>query len=182
MPSDTGKIIKAVKFAADKHRTQMRKNGVTPYINHPVGVASLLTDAGIDDTATIQAAILHDTIEDTKTTREELEKEFGKEVSDLVMELTDDKTKSSEARKQYQVDHAPNLSRKAKKVKLTDKIANVMDIINIPPIGWSAKRRTEYLDWAEKVVNGLRGTDESLEKMFDETLKEGRKKLQGTNN
>src|SRR3982074_2455712 len=85
-------ILKALHFAADKHRDQRRKDiEASPYINHPIEVAELVARVGgINDPVTLQGAILHDTIEDTKTTPEELEAAFGPEVRRLVEEVTDD--------------------------------------------------------------------------------------------
>ena len=92
-------ILDALGFAAHKHRDQRRKDaGATPYINHPIAVAKLLVECGIDDPVILQAAILHDTIEDTETTREELERQFGDEVAAVVVEVTDDKRLEKAAR------------------------------------------------------------------------------------
>src|ERR1700742_4504239 len=87
-------ILAALKFAARKHRRQRRKDSeATPYINHPIAVAELLSRVGaITDLPTLQAAILHDTIEDTETSPEELEENFGEEVRLIVQELTDNKS------------------------------------------------------------------------------------------
>ena len=80
----------------------------SPYINHPIAVTHLLADTGgVTDLATLMAAVLHDTLEDTKTTAEELEAQFGRTVRELVEELTDDKKLGKAERKQLQIDHAP---------------------------------------------------------------------------
>ena len=86
-------LITAIAFAADKHRNQRRKDPEgSPYINHPIALANLLlNEAGIEDQRVLVAAVLHDTIEDTKTTEQELVRHFGKEVADIVLEVTDDK-------------------------------------------------------------------------------------------
>jgi len=126
---------------------------------------------------TLLAAILHDTVEDTKTTKDELEEKFGPEVRDLVMEVTDDKKLSKPERKRLQIEHAPLRSAKAKLIKLGDKIANVRDVTKDPPVDWTMARRREYLDWTEKVVEGCRGTNAALERCYDEALREARAKL-----
>ncbi|MBL8483520.1 MAG: bifunctional (p)ppGpp synthetase/guanosine-3',5'-bis(diphosphate) 3'-pyrophosphohydrolase, partial [Rhodocyclaceae bacterium] len=113
------------------------------------------------------AAILHDTIEDTETTPAELERLFGQEVRNIVLEVTDDKDLSKAARKQAQIDHAPGLSRRAKLVKLADKICNLRDMAGHPPADWSLARRREYFDWAKAVVDGVRGVHPELERIFD---------------
>jgi len=85
--------LRAVAFAADKHRNQRRKDEeASPYINHPIALARLLVcEAAERDPATLAAALLHDTVEDTDTSFEELEKHFGKAVAGIVREVTDDK-------------------------------------------------------------------------------------------
>ena len=79
-------LSKAYKFALNAHKNQKRDAG-DPYIVHPVAVASILTDLKLDS-ATITTGLLHDTIEDTKATYKTVEKEFGKEIADLVDGVT----------------------------------------------------------------------------------------------
>ncbi|NCC29101.1 MAG: bifunctional (p)ppGpp synthetase/guanosine-3',5'-bis(diphosphate) 3'-pyrophosphohydrolase [Gammaproteobacteria bacterium] len=164
-----GPIIHAVAFAAAKHRNQRRKDAeASPYINHPIALADVLVNAGgIEDPTVLCAAILHDTIEDTETTPEELERHFGRQVSAIVLEVTDDKSLDKQVRKQLQIDHAPHLSREAKLVKLADKICNLRDILDSPPADWSRERKQAYLDWTDQVIAGLRGVHPGLEAMFD---------------
>ena len=86
-------LLDAVAFAAHKHRSQHRKDAeASPYINHPIALASLLKREGVDDLAVLCAALLHDTIEDTDTTADELRVAFGEVVTSVVLEVTDDKT------------------------------------------------------------------------------------------
>lgn len=131
----------------------------------------MANEAGIEDERILIAAILHDTIEDTETTEQELIREFGKEVAGIVMEVTDDKALPKAERKQLQIEHAGTISRRAKVVKLADKICNLRDIANSPPANWSLVRKQEYFDWAKAVVDGLRGVHPSLEHIFDEAYK-----------
>ena len=172
-------ILKALHFAADKHRDQRRKDAeASPYINHPIEVAELLARiGGVTDIVTLQAAILHDTLEDTETTREELDAAFGSEVRQVVEEVTDDTTLEKVERKRLQIEHAPHISSRAKLVKLADKIANVRAVTQTPPATWPLRRRQEYLDWSERVVAGLRGCNPPLEKLYDQVLREGRHAL-----
>jgi GTP diphosphokinase / guanosine-3',5'-bis(diphosphate) 3'-diphosphatase len=174
--SPIGPILKALKFAAKKHRDQRRKgNEACPYINHLIEVAEILSCiGGIDDLATLQAAILHDTIEDTDATAVELESQFGPEVRRLVEELTDDKNLPKQERKRLQIERAPRLSSRAKLIKIADKISNIRDVTYFPPSHWPWQRRSDYLDWAEQVVAGLRGSNQSVEDLFYRTLDEGR--------
>lgn len=129
------KLQEAISFAAIKHKDQRRKGAnAEPYINHPLAVAKLLTVvANVYDIDILQAAILHDTIEDTETTREELFMKFGKEVTEYVIEMTDDKSLPKAERKRLQIVNAPHKSKGAKLIKLCDKICNVTDIMNNPP-------------------------------------------------
>jgi guanosine-3',5'-bis(diphosphate) 3'-pyrophosphohydrolase len=177
--ASTTTLLKAAQFAAGKHKDQRRKGvDASPYINHPIGVAHLLADiGGVTDLDTLIAAILHDTIEDTKTTPEELEAQFGRRVRNIVAEMTDDKTLDKAVRKQRQVDHAPHLSHEAKAIKLADKIANVRDVVESPPADWSRDERIKYLDWTERVVTGCRGTNDPLERYYDQVVEAGRAKL-----
>ena len=164
-------VVDAAAFAADRHRNQRRKDAdATPYINHPLTLAHVLMAEGdVDDVATIVAAILHDTIEDTETTRQDIVERFGEEIADIVMEVTDDKDLLKERRKALQVEHAPHLSQKARAVKLADKICNLRDVAASPPQGWDLARKQEYFDWGKRVVDGLRGSYPQLERVFDET-------------
>lgn len=167
---DFAGLLHALNFAAHKHRHQRRKGaGQLPYINHPLGVANILWDiGGVRDLPTMIAAILHDTLEDTDATAEELEAAFGAEVCALVREVTDDKTLPKSERKQRQIATAALKSPKARQIKLADKISNIQDVIDAPPVGWSLQRRNEYINWAEQVINGLRGGNPLLERRFDE--------------
>ncbi|HEY4058644.1 MAG TPA: HD domain-containing protein [Kofleriaceae bacterium] len=154
---DSGRLLRALDLAAAKHRDQRRKDEAkSPYINHPISVATALWAAGVRDESALMAAVLHDTIEDTTTTRDELAAAFGEEVASVVMEVTDDKTLPKARRKELQVEHGPHLSRAAKLVKLGDKLCNVRDVIDSPPPEWPVERRREYLQWATRVVAGIR--------------------------
>ncbi|KAL8591850.1 Guanosine-3',5'-bis(diphosphate) 3'-pyrophosphohydrolase MESH1 [Nucella lapillus] len=171
--SIVSEVIRCTHFSAVKHKDQRRKDPEqTPYINHPIGVANILTEeAGITDIQVIQAALLHDTVEDTDTSFDELVKEFGQQVADVVMEVTDDKNLPSQVRKRLQIEHAPHISHKAKLVKLADKLYNLRDLSRTTPRGWSQKRCLEYFEWAYKVVAGLRGTNAKLEELLDVEFK-----------
>jgi len=166
--SDLNLLIKAMSFAAHKHKDQRRKDKeASPYINHPIGLAEVLVNVGdVTDINTICAALLHDTVEDTETTTEELTENFGAEISDIVMEVTDDKSLSREERKQAQIDHAMHLSKQARAVKLADKICNLGDVSESPP-DWPLERRQQYFDWARNVIDELRGEWSELEAEFD---------------
>ena len=167
-----GVFVKAVAFAADKHRTQRRKDAdASPYINHPIALANVLAnEGGVTDVVVLSAAVLHDTIEDTNTTAEELTAIFGPKITATVLDVTDDKTLDKHVRKQRQIEHAPHISKEAKLVKLADKICNLRDILASPPADWSPDRKQGYFDWAAKVVAGVRGVHPELEAVFDGLL------------
>lgn len=167
--TQTRKVFQALAFAAHKHRDQRRKDaGASPYINHPIALADILVnEGGVTDHIVLCAAILHDTIEDTETTYEELVGAFGREIADVVAEVTDDKSLDKAERKLLQIEHAAHASPRAKLVKLSDKTCNLRDIVTTPPADWSDERRREYFDWAKNVVAGVRGTNAALEAAFD---------------
>jgi (p)ppGpp synthase/HD superfamily hydrolase len=168
-------VIKAADFAAVKHKDQRRKNkSAIPYINHPIGVARILTSEGkVTDPIVLQAALLHDTVEDTDTTIEEIGDVFGQKVKNIVAEVTDDKSLAKEDRKQIQIDTAYKKSPEAKLVKLADKLHNLrsLDDVEGVPVGWDEKRVHEYFIWAFNVVKGLRGSNSRIELELDELFK-----------
>ena len=162
-------LLDALAFAAHKHRDQRRRDAhASPYINHPIELARVLSvEGGVTDVLTLVAALLHDTIEDTQTTYDELLARFGQEVADVVAEVTDDKALPKAERKRLQVVHAPQLSERAALVKLADKTCNLRDVADNPPVGWSLERRREYFDWALQVVDGLPPANERMRAIFD---------------
>jgi guanosine-3',5'-bis(diphosphate) 3'-pyrophosphohydrolase len=170
--SDLQLVLRALAFAAHKHRDQRRKDeDASPYINHPIALANCLAnEGGVTDPVVLVAALLHDTVEDTETTLEELTDHFGARISSIVGEVTDDKSLSRDRRKQAQIDHAPHLTLEARLVKLADKICNLRDVAGNPPAGWGRARKQEYFDWARRVVDGLRGVSPPLELAFDEAF------------
>lgn len=172
--SALGLVLKALAFAARKHRHQRRKDQeASPYINHPIDLADILTnEADITDEVVVAAAILHDTVEDTGTTPEELTLAFGAEISSIVAEVTDDRARTKEDRKRLQIEHAPRASFRAQQLKLADKIANLRDLARSPPTDWSLERKRAYFDWSKRVVDGLRGRHARLEAIFDEAYQQ----------
>lgn len=171
-------FLQALNFSAYKHRYQQRKDNTTPYINHPIAVANiLLNEAGVTDEAILIAALLHDTVEDTDTTFEEIEQQFGEIVSKIVAEVTDDKSLPKAVRKQQQIDHAAGLSDRAKLLKLADKTANLRDVTATPPDGWSATRIDDYVEWGKAVIDQLRGTHAELESLFDKAYVRGKQTI-----
>jgi guanosine-3',5'-bis(diphosphate) 3'-pyrophosphohydrolase len=162
-------LFRALAFAAHKHRDQRRKDAeASPYINHPIALAEVLAgEGGVTDVEVLAAALLHDTIEDTDTTAEELGAQFGERITGMVVEVTDDESLPKAEKKRLQIEHAPGLSPGAKLVKLADKICNLRDVADRPPAKWELQRRQEYFEWAKRVIDGLRGVHPGLEAAFD---------------
>ncbi|HUF02571.1 MAG TPA: HD domain-containing protein [Aridibacter sp.] len=179
MESHFSQLFLAAKFAARKHHGQFRKGAdVEPYIVHPLEVAHLLsTVGGVDDPDILIAAILHDTIEDTKTSEEDITCTFGERVCSIVVEVTDDRELPKQRRKELQEEHAPHLSHEAKQLKMCDKISNIADILDNPPEDWDLERKIEYVNWGERVFKGLRGANDRLERHFDELVERARREL-----
>jgi guanosine-3',5'-bis(diphosphate) 3'-pyrophosphohydrolase len=175
MSADVVALARALDFAARKHAGQRRKGmAAEPYVNHLADVARMVAEATEgEDTVAVVAALLHDTIEDTGTTREELEREFGSAVAAVVAEVTDDKTLPKAERKRLQVASAPGKSARAKMIKLADKTSNLRSITASPPVGWDWQRQRDYFDWAERVADGCRGVNPTLESWFDAASAEG---------
>lgn len=176
MSNDLSRLLSAASFAAEKHRDQRRKNvDASPYVNHPLAVAALLAnEGGVTDLDLLIAAVLHDTVEDTDTSQDEIAELFGRAVGDLVGEVTDDKSLPKQRRKQLQIENAPHKSVHAKQLKIADKICNVRDIDATSPANWKRGRKTQYLDWAALVTAGCRGVNPTLDELVERTIAEAR--------
>lgn len=173
-------VLEAAIFAANKHQGQVRKDSQgSPYITHPLTVAKVLWEiGGIRDTSTLVAAILHDTLEDTRTTPSEIREQFGEEIVSIVKEVTDNRSLDKIERKRLQVIHATDLSLPAKLIKLGDKLVNCRDILISPPRDWNLNRRRDYVQWAADVLAQIRGTNAPLENAFDSMAAEAEIKLE----
>lgn len=169
-------VIDATAFAAQRHTSQRRKDeNETPYIEHPIEVAQILSQVGVQDANCLAAALLHDTIEDTDTTVEELQREFGSNISNMVLEVTDDKSLAKDVRKRMQIVHASQVSNGAKMIKMADKLSNFRSSVRAPPKGWSEARIQGYFIWGLAVVEQCKITDgpfieahRKMMAMFDE--------------
>lgn len=171
-PLDLDAIFEAIIFAARKHHGQERKDGhVSPYITHPLAVARVIFSIGqVYDQDILNAAILHDTLEDTQTSPNEIRARFGEDVLAIILQVSDDKSLEKNLRKQLQVLHAQELSYPARIIKLADKLCNCRDMLHIPPKNWELKRRQDYIQWAADVIAQVRGTNPNLEAAFDELI------------
>jgi guanosine-3',5'-bis(diphosphate) 3'-pyrophosphohydrolase len=150
-------LLTALEFAAHKHRHQRRKGAnASPYINHPIAMARLLSvEGGVTDVKTLMAAVLHDTIEDSETSYDERRDHFGRKVDDVAAAVTDVMSLPTARRKALQIEHAPHASKRAAPLKLADKTCNLRDMAHHPPAGWPLARRRQYFDWARAVVDAL---------------------------
>ncbi|MFH4977081.1 hypothetical protein AB6A40_003790 [Gnathostoma spinigerum] len=168
-------VIKAADLAARRHRNQRRGDpNQTPYVNHPIGVAYILTnEAKITDVATIVAAILHDVVEDTKTTFEEIQEQFGDEVCRLVKECTVDKKCSKDERRKQKIELAPHLTRKAiqaKMIELANQLYNARDVERVNPVGWNSHKKKDFFKWTKEYVAKLKGSNDALEAALDDVI------------
>jgi guanosine-3',5'-bis(diphosphate) 3'-pyrophosphohydrolase len=172
-------VSEAADFAARRHTGQQRKGrGNEPYVNHLAEVANLLAMATDGTDADLVAAgWLHDTVEDTATTREELAQKFDERVAALVVEVTDDMTLPKAERRQKQIADAPRKSPGAKLIKIADKISNIRARIVAQANHAERDDLIDYVAWAEKVVAGCRDVNSALDRMFDETVKLARSTL-----
>jgi len=168
---DVTLLLRALRFAAGYHRDQRRKGAdCQPYINHPIAVAEILSRVGGEtDVVLLCGALLHDTIEDTDATEDDIRRHFGDAITDLVLEVSDDKALPKQERKDLQVSHAASLSKRARLLKLCDKIHNLQDLVGNPPDNWAKERIITYFEWADAVVSRIRGLNPALDALYDET-------------
>ncbi len=181
-PADAVTLLtRAFAFAAHRHGGQRRNAAVEePYLNHLTEVANLLayaTDGG--DLVLVCAGVLHDSLEDTETTDEELRTLFGPDIADLVREVTDPPGQDESERRQRQVMHAPTLSPKAKLLKVADKTSNIRERIAHRPAALSDEQLRDYIEWGGMVVAGCRGLNDKLEDAFAEAYETAMRKYGG---
>ena len=167
------KLELAIIYAAEKHHGQIRKDSAkTPYIIHPLQVCSKLWDIGkVRNANILMAALLHDTLEDTDATAEEIQKKFGSRVCSTVQEVTNDPNLDSEQNKHNQIDHVPGMSQDARLVKLADRLANIIDLRSPPP-SWSPEKTEGYFEWGQKLLAALKGTNAPLEEALTKEIEE----------
>ena len=146
-------LMEAARFAAIKHNGQMRSGTDLPYIVHPLEVATIAAEYTTSNQGTIVcAALLHDVIEDTDATYEEIAEEFGQRVADVVLEVTDDPNLTKKEQREYLFAHAHEKSREARIVKIADGISNVSSTNDKAPEGWSRSLKLAYIKTCERVA------------------------------
>lgn len=148
-------LLRAVHYAAKCHEGQTRKNPrKTPYVNHPLAVAARLSDVGIDDVRVLCAAVLHDVIEDTHATEDDIKTRFGTTVAQYVRECSNDTRLAKVPKKQHQIQHVRHISDAAKYIKLADKLDNLTSLLSLTPEGWSVSRVQVRAPHYENICDG----------------------------
>lgn len=161
-------LPEAHDYAARLHSGQTRKGAAAePYVNHVIDVAARVARSPAADETLIMGALLHDIVEDTTGTAEEIAARFGPAVAAPVLEVTDDRSLPKAERKRRQEATVAAKSDGARRIKLADKASNLTALAESPPVHWDAARRAEYVAWAERVIAGCRGIDPVLEAGFD---------------
>ena len=155
----------AIKFATSKHLEKGQKVPGTelPYVVHLSNVAMeiLITSAHTDNfnlSFAVQVALLHDTIEDTSTTIEELKNIFGAEIADAVAALTKNKTLPKEIQMSDSLQRVKKLHNEVWAVKLADRITNLQP----PPSHWEKGKIIKYRDEAQIILTELQDRNEFL--------------------
>jgi hypothetical protein len=164
-------LTTALAFAADAHRNQRRKGAAQePYINHLIEVMDLVARSGHGhDIDVLVAAVLHDCVEDTATSYDDLAARFGERVATIVRENSDDMTLPKSERRRARIAAMPHKSPAARAVKIADVISNLRAIAISPPAGWTAERKLGYLEACRQLIDAGRGADPALEAAFDTT-------------
>jgi uncharacterized protein (UPF0147 family) len=169
--ADLRRLTKALVFAAEAHRNQRRKGAAQePYLNHLIEVLDLVvqTTDGIE-TDVLIAAVLHDVVEDTPTSYDDVAKNFGERVAKIVRENSDDMSLPKAERRRARIAGMQLKSREARLVKMADVISNLRAIAVSPPAGWPTDRKLGYLEGCRQLIDAGRGTDATIERTFDET-------------
>lgn len=170
--NEVEEILQAMQFSAERHRFQTRKNDrKTPYVSHCFEVAYKVMSVGqVRDLTVILASLLHDTLKDTQTTAEEIEKKFGAEVAKVVGELTGNKKISLQEKKRQETINASYRSKPAAIVQLADTLCNTLELLNHPPKGWSRSYIDQYFQWAQTIVDRLPSVNSKLKEAVLFTL------------
>lgn len=161
---------KALRFAFDAHQGGVRKDASrSPYIVHPIGVVNILVAHGEQDPEVIAAGYLHDVIEDTATTWNELRKIFGAKVASIVGEVTNNPLLGSKGKVEDVLLRSASFSYGASVIKLADKIYNVNDAIHNPPIKSGKKWKERYISDATELVIAIAAKNDQLKKTKQES-------------
>lgn len=169
--------MKAIMMAEKAHRFQTRKSDGSPTIGHPLAVMDMLSEF-VRDKYVLAAAVLHDTIEDTDITYEDILLKFGSKVANYVNEVSDDRSLSQVERKKAQLNNISKKSYEARLIKAADMWHNLTDLISNPPPNWPLWRIQGYFAWKKAIYfRGIKGLnaviDSRLSPLFKRTLPNG---------
>jgi guanosine-3',5'-bis(diphosphate) 3'-pyrophosphohydrolase len=161
-------VLRALDFAAVRHADQRRKGeGGAPYVNHLIEVAMLLAEVGgVEDEEILVAAVLHDVVEDTPTSIDEVGDRFGERVKHIVRSVTDDKSLPRTERRRLVLEHLVHADVSTKLVKLADLSSNM----NMPPAEWSRERLLAYVEWSSEAARLCAGVCAALDELYRERL------------
>jgi len=160
-------VSRAANFALMAHVDARRKDSGEPYANHLAEVAAHCASVQPEDGELVAAAWLHDVVEETAFTIEDIATLFGAPVAALVADVTDPDGLKGKARRERQVTHTMNCGPRVKLLKLADKISNVEELIGLPEERFDLPGNDRYLKWARRVVAVCRGVAPDLEARFD---------------
>ncbi|MDJ0951930.1 MAG: HD domain-containing protein [Alphaproteobacteria bacterium] len=178
---DFTRLTRALSFAAEAHANQRRKGAAQePYLNHLVEVLDLVAQAtGGDDVDLLIASLLHDVVEDTSVTEDELTEAFGARVAEIVQANSDDMSLPKDQRRRKRIADMPHKSPDARIVKTADVISNIRAIVTSPPAGWTADRKLGYLEGCRQLIDAGRGANAALERVFDQTVADAERAIRG---
>jgi len=164
-------VSKAQRFAYDKHKNQKRKDGVTAFSDHLEGVVNRLKNLGITNQDVLCAAWLHDTIEHSDTTFDEINNIFGNRISVLVLSLTKDSELSRKERESQYIQQLKDSTLEAKIIKLCDISANLKDIANAPisktQKNKQIKKLIHYLRVIKKGISEIKPDYPKIQELVD---------------
>lgn len=163
--TETRRVFAALSFAAQRHRDAPRP-GADPCLAHPIAVAdAIVSIGGVTDAVVLCAALLHDVVNNTETPPQLLMDRFGREIADVVLDISDDRSLPEVQRRRVQVAYAPNLSGRARLVRLADMLCRLRRLAAVP----RAERAAEVA-WVAQMVAGLGGMNTALETAADAAL------------
>lgn len=173
-------LIISFHFFFLRHKDQKRKGHSTPYIVHPVDVANILSECGVTDPEVLEGALLHDTVEDTGATLDQIEEMFGKTVRQYVAEVSDNKSLGKAERKRLQIMHAKKASPGGKLIKLGDKLSNLRSIIaDGDDAPWDREVCQGYFLWAKRVCENAYGVNKKLDGLLQDLFANGKLHMEG---
>jgi GTP diphosphokinase / guanosine-3',5'-bis(diphosphate) 3'-diphosphatase len=146
------KLVNMIRFVEERHFGQKRKSYDLDFTYHLYEIMLILSNAGVTDKDILMAGLGHDLIEDTDTTQDEIRKQFGDKVTNIILDCTDDRTTKKKDRKLHQIKIASQLDINSRLVKLADKISNLQSLLIAPPKKWDSQRLYGYILWSRKVV------------------------------